>query len=172
MSGQVAQIIDHLNTRTGKKFSTKCAGTIKHIEALLAEGRTVDDFKHVIDVKASKWLGDPKMDDFLRPDTLFRPGHFESYLNERLIQPKAPAHLRIGAGSAPAPVTPEQKAERDRRVELACEEIDRHYGPLIEEARKSGDKAKIKQLAAAANQAREGRIFEIIYPKNQGEKSL
>jgi hypothetical protein len=37
----------------------------------------------VIDVKVEKWKGDPKMDDFLRPDTLFRPKNFEAYLNEK-----------------------------------------------------------------------------------------
>jgi len=36
----------------------------------------------VIDVKCSQWLEDSKMSAYLRPETLFAPGHFEAYLNE------------------------------------------------------------------------------------------
>ena len=52
------------------------------IKARLDEGYTVDDFKTVIDKKVKAWKDDPKMSAYLRPETLFRPSHFESYLNE------------------------------------------------------------------------------------------
>ena len=48
----------------------------------LAEGFTIDDFKKVIDVKCAQWLNDPNMKKYLRPETLFKASHFESYLNE------------------------------------------------------------------------------------------
>lgn len=74
-------VIDYLNEKTGKHYRSKAAATRKLIKARFADGYTLDDFRHVIDVKASQWLG-TEQDKFLRPETLFRPGHFESYLNE------------------------------------------------------------------------------------------
>ena len=42
----------------------------------------MSDFKKVIDLKVSQWMGDNKMRKFLRPATLFIPSHFDDYLNE------------------------------------------------------------------------------------------
>lgn len=77
----VEQIISYLNNKCHKNFSCNTKATNVHIMARLSEGRTIDDFKKVIDTKCGKWLDDPKMIDFLRPDTLFG-NKFESYLNE------------------------------------------------------------------------------------------
>jgi uncharacterized phage protein (TIGR02220 family) len=82
-----AEIIDYLNLKTGKKFSSTTEATKKHIASRLNEGRTVQDFKTVIDNKTDSWLNDPKWFKFLRPETLFGT-HFESYLNEKTIQNK------------------------------------------------------------------------------------
>ena len=76
------EVIDYLNEKTGKHYRSKAAATRKLIKARFADGYTLDDFRHVIDVKVSQWLG-TEQDKFLRPETLFRPGHFESYLNEQ-----------------------------------------------------------------------------------------
>jgi uncharacterized phage protein (TIGR02220 family) len=76
------EIVNYLNLKTGKNFSHKTKNTVSHIHARFSEGRTVDDFKKVIDIKSNKWLTDPKMRDYLRPDTLFGT-KFESYLNEK-----------------------------------------------------------------------------------------
>jgi uncharacterized phage protein (TIGR02220 family) len=94
----IPEIIGYLNEKTGKKFSPSARQTVEFIQGRLAEGRTLSDFKHVIDVKVAKWkgkswtdsrTGKPVMgDDYLRPETLFRPGHFESYLNEIMPPPK------------------------------------------------------------------------------------
>ena len=67
--------------------------------------------------------------------------------------------------NAPPPVTKEQKAEQDRQIEAACDEVDKNYGPLIESARKAGDKAQIKKLADKARMKREDLIMEILYPE-------
>lgn len=75
------EVIDYLNERTGKHYRSKAASTRKLIKARFAEGYTLDDFKRVIDTKTSQWLNTDQ-DKFLRPETLFRPSHFESYLNE------------------------------------------------------------------------------------------
>lgn len=74
-------VIDYLNEKTGKHYRSKAAATRKLIKARFAEGYTLEDFKRVIDTKTSQWLNTDQ-DKFLRPETLFRPSHFESYLNE------------------------------------------------------------------------------------------
>lgn len=77
-----AQVIRYLNERAGKNFSEKSEANRKLISGRIREGRTIEDFKQVIDLKVSQWKGDEKMDQYLRPATLFRPQKFEEYLNE------------------------------------------------------------------------------------------
>lgn len=78
------EIINYLNKKAGKRFSAKSAANKKLINGRISEGRTFDDFKHVIDVKCEDWLGDPKWGEYLRPSTLFRPTNFENYLNQKM----------------------------------------------------------------------------------------
>lgn len=89
------EIIAYLNEKTGKKFSPKTKSTIESINGRMSEGFTVTNFKHVIDVKTAEWLNDPKMNQYLCPTTLFRPSHFEKYLNQ--IMP----HWQTGKGGIP-----------------------------------------------------------------------
>jgi uncharacterized phage protein (TIGR02220 family) len=77
----IVNVIEYLNIKTNKNFKSNSKTTIKHINARITEGFTLDQFKKVIDIKVSKWLNDPKMVDYLRPETLFGT-KFESYLNE------------------------------------------------------------------------------------------
>lgn len=79
--GVFKEIIDYLNLKAGKKYSAKRQATQKHINARLSDGYTLDDFKHVIDVKVKEWKG-TEMDGYLRPDTLFGP-KFENYVNQQ-----------------------------------------------------------------------------------------
>lgn len=74
------QIIDYLNEKTGKNYRLG-KNTRGLISARLSEGYTVDDFKTVIDHKATSWKG-TEMEQYLRPSTLFAPSHFDDYLNE------------------------------------------------------------------------------------------
>ena len=123
----VPQIINYLNEKTGKKFSSKPEGTIKLIVGRLKEGHTLDDFKQVIDTKVAKWRGDPKMDDYLRPDTLFRPSNFESYLNEQptkvpILVGKnvvAPSSKEIEYKKARAEFIKEHGDDKDRVAEFS-----------------------------------------------------
>lgn len=75
------QIVDYLNSQTGKSFKANSKATQRHILARINEGYSLEDFKAVIDIKVKQWLGDSKMNMYLRPETLFA-GHFEGYLNE------------------------------------------------------------------------------------------
>lgn len=76
------EIIDYLNKKTGKRYNPKSKATQRLIEARLKEGYTIEDFKTIVDNKVDKWISDEKMQQYLRPETLFCPKHFDSYLNE------------------------------------------------------------------------------------------
>jgi uncharacterized phage protein (TIGR02220 family) len=82
-NGQIKEIIEDLNLVTGKSFKHTTHETVSHISARLNEGHTVDEFKQVHRIKARQWLHDQKMSKFLRPNTLYLPSKFESYLNEK-----------------------------------------------------------------------------------------
>ena len=78
---ETKHIIDYLNKRTGKKYSVKTKKTAQLVHKLLDNGFTVEDFERVIDIKCSQWLNNEKMNQYLRPRTLFSE-KFEDYLNE------------------------------------------------------------------------------------------
>lgn len=77
-----AEIIDALNTAAGTSYRPTSRKTQELINARLAEGYTVDDFRTVIAKKAAEWKDDPKMAQYLRPETLFGT-KFEGYLGQR-----------------------------------------------------------------------------------------
>lgn len=77
----ISYIVGHLNEAAGKNFSSKADKTIRHIQARLNEGFTKEDFVSVIDKKVADWKDNPKMEKYLRPETLFGT-KFEGYLNE------------------------------------------------------------------------------------------
>lgn len=72
-------IVDFLNEKAGTNYKSSSKKTQTCINARLAEGFTLDDFKNVIDKKCSEWLG-TDMEKYLRPETLFGT-KFEGYLN-------------------------------------------------------------------------------------------
>lgn len=74
-------IIAHLNTKTGKNFNPSSKKTQSLINSRIKEGFTKQDFFTVIDNKHTKWFTDPKMCEYLRPETIFGT-KFESYLND------------------------------------------------------------------------------------------
>lgn len=81
-SEEVRAVVSYLNAQTGKHFRADSRQTAAAVRARLSEGFTVDDFRRVIDAKVSDWAGDPQMERYLRPSTLFRPSNFEAYANQ------------------------------------------------------------------------------------------
>lgn len=79
----IRQVIDYLNEVLGTRYTDKNKSNVEKIKARFDEGHTFEDFKIVIDNKVAQWKDDPKMRNYLRPETLFAASHFESYLNER-----------------------------------------------------------------------------------------
>ena len=88
------EIIDFLNSETGKNYKHSTQKTKDKIEARWNEGFGLDDFKTVIRNKAAKWKNDEKFSDYLRPETLFGT-KFESYLNEKADIKKYPGVTQI-----------------------------------------------------------------------------
>ena len=81
LNDMCVEIIDYLNFKTGKSFKASSKANKNLIKARLDDGYTIDEFKKLIDNKCYQWLG-TEQEQYLRPETLFRPSHFESYLNE------------------------------------------------------------------------------------------
>lgn len=76
------EIIEHLNQKTGKDFKHTAASNKKLIKARWNEGYKMEDFTKAIDTKVADWINDPKMNQYLRPTTLFG-SKFDSYINQR-----------------------------------------------------------------------------------------
>lgn len=81
-------IISYLNDKANKRYSTNGKEHIKYIKARLNEGKTIEQFKTIIDKKVPEWIDSDKMNKYLVPSTLFRPDNFEKYLNQKPIETK------------------------------------------------------------------------------------
>lgn len=82
-NNNIVAIINYLNEKTGKNYKATTKATVNLIKARLKEDFTVDDFKTVIDNQVAKWRGNPSMEEYLRPSTLFNSEKFEGYLNSK-----------------------------------------------------------------------------------------
>jgi uncharacterized phage protein (TIGR02220 family) len=86
------EIVNFLNEATGKNYKTNSVINRKFITQRLNDGFTIEDFKQVIAVKSTNWLGG-KMEQFLRPETLFS-NKFEAYLNENVVSNMPKSNLK------------------------------------------------------------------------------
>ena len=78
----IKEVIEYLNSVLGTKYKATTEKNKSLIRARLREKFTVEDFKTVIDKKSNAWMHDPRMQKYLRPETLFGT-KFEGYLNEQ-----------------------------------------------------------------------------------------
>lgn len=84
------QIIDYLNEKTNRKYLHTANKNQDLIKARWNEGFRLEDFIKVIDNKVSDWLNDGKMNQYLRPATLFS-NKFDGYLNQVPVKPTDPS---------------------------------------------------------------------------------
>lgn len=77
---QAEQIVSFLNEKAGTTYKPTLKSTQRLISARLNDGFTVQDFYTVIEKQCRQWLKNPKMAQYLRPQTLFGT-KFEGYLN-------------------------------------------------------------------------------------------
>ncbi len=92
LSGLTKNIIDYLNSRTGKHFKN-VPKTRDLIKARLNDGFQENDFYVVISKKTTEWIDDHRMNKFLRPETLFG-SKFEGYLNQLEVKKPLTLHER------------------------------------------------------------------------------
>lgn len=78
MSASAADVLDYLNQKAGRKFEAVPANT-KLITARIKEGATVEQLKAVVDAKVIEWGSNPKMEQYLRPETLFGATKYAQY---------------------------------------------------------------------------------------------
>lgn len=107
-----SEIIDYLNLKAGTKYRATSKKTQGLIKARFKEGFDIDDFKTVIDKKTTEWKNDKKMNQYLRPETLFGT-KFEGYLNQKIV------NLPV---ESKANVIPEAHDEKPPEVEMSEEE--------------------------------------------------
>jgi uncharacterized phage protein (TIGR02220 family) len=77
------EVLNFLNSKTGRSYRP-VNGTLGPILARLREGARVEDMRAVIAKKCRDWAGNPKMNEYLRPKTLFRPENYANYEGELL----------------------------------------------------------------------------------------
>jgi len=82
LESDVTDIIQEFNKITGKSYRAKTESYRSKVRGRFTDGYTKEDMLAVIRYKFNEWKGDRKMEKFITPDTLFRPGHFDRYLNE------------------------------------------------------------------------------------------
>ena len=72
-------VIDYLNSVAGTKYQ-KTPKNRSYINARIAEDHTPEDCRRVIDGRWAAWKG-TKMQEYMRPCTLFNSEKFEGYLS-------------------------------------------------------------------------------------------
>jgi uncharacterized phage protein (TIGR02220 family) len=104
-------ILQFLNVEAGRDFR-KTDGNLDLINARLEEvGGDDAGIKTMIARQCAQWKGDPVMDEFLRPETLFRKSKFASYYDNRNLP--VLALKKLGTPPARPPTITELKTQRD-----------------------------------------------------------
>jgi len=75
------EVLEYLNLKTGRNFKP-VKPSIRHLKARMSEGYSTSDIKRVIDSKCVQWIGDTRMQEFLRPKTLFAAENFSEYFGQ------------------------------------------------------------------------------------------
>ncbi|HEE9836173.1 TPA: conserved phage C-terminal domain-containing protein [Citrobacter freundii] len=79
ITDQAILVLSHLNQISGSRYQ-KSKTSLENIRARLREGYSVADLQLVIDLKHEHWHENDEQYQYMRPETLFGPKKFESYL--------------------------------------------------------------------------------------------
>lgn len=79
ITDQAILVLTHLNQISGSRYQ-KSKTSLENIRARLREGYSVADLQLVIDLKHEHWRENDEQYQYMRPETLFGPKKFESYL--------------------------------------------------------------------------------------------
>lgn len=91
---EAEEVFGYLNTASGKGFEFRrpdgeITANGRLVLNLLKAGYTGVQLREVVLDRAERWRTDPKMFEFLRPNTLFAKSNFEAYLGEIRESPHA-----------------------------------------------------------------------------------
>jgi len=123
------KIIDYLNSESGHKYhvTDKTRGLIR---ARMAEKFTEHDFGLVIHYKSLEWRDNEDMKQYLRPNTLFAPSHFDDYVNEARAAQQKQSQQR---SSEPPSLTTEAGSAGDAQLLAELEEKYKQEGDVASE---------------------------------------
>lgn len=79
ITDQAILVLTHLNQISGSRYQ-KSKTSLENIRARLREGYSIADLQLVIDLKHEHWHENDEQYQYMRPETLFGPKKFESYL--------------------------------------------------------------------------------------------
>ena len=79
ITDQAILVLTHLNQISGSRYQ-KSKTSLENIRARLRDGYSVADLQLVIDLKHEHWHENDEQYQYMRPETLFGPRKFESYL--------------------------------------------------------------------------------------------
>ncbi len=79
ITDQAILVLSHLNQISGSRYQ-KSKTSLENIRTRLREGYSVADLQLVIDLKHEHWHENDEQYQYMRPETLFGPKKFESYL--------------------------------------------------------------------------------------------
>ena len=99
-------VLSYLNKEAGTSYRVDDAEYVRLISDLSHKGYTESQMIEVVDKKCADWLGDPKVEQYLRPRTLFGQ-KFEEYLN------------------APASAKMKERAEKKKQQDREMAELQR-----------------------------------------------
>jgi len=111
-------VLEKLNELAGKKFKHGDVN-LKPIRSRLREGFSFDDCLRVIENRVSHWKDDEKMNEYLRPITVFNRSKFEGYLNSSDCKPGS-----NGTGPDPTDAENDREQEIHARKEYTREDRD------------------------------------------------
>lgn len=155
------EILVYLNEKTASAYRP-VESNLQLIRARLASGVTAEQVQEVIDAKVAKWGRDPKMQEYLRPTTLFRASNFEQYLG----QLGRPALVEAGPAWHETDAGYQSKAE-----ELGLQRKDSEPFQWFKWriAKKVGDQGVIDKLLSAAQRdgiAEHERAFQFFHGRS------
>lgn len=78
------RVLSHFNEVTGSSYGKggRNKTVLGYIRGRLSENYSAEDLMLVVDYLTAKWADDPKMDDYLRPSTLFGPENCVEYFDK------------------------------------------------------------------------------------------
>lgn len=78
------RVLEHFNRVTGSNYGKggRTKTTLGYIRGRLSEDYSAEDLILVVDYLTAKWADDSKMDDYLRPSTLFGPENCVEYFDK------------------------------------------------------------------------------------------